>query len=95
LVVLAVLVVAAGVAAIVGLSWSNTSHEKETFEPGKAQVFQERIPVALSAADRRAVLRAVDRFVETAVARRDLAAAFDLTAPELRGGLNPPAVGPR
>ena len=32
-----------------------------------------------------AVLRAVDSFVEEAVARRDLAAAYDLTAPELRG----------
>jgi len=84
-IVLAVLVVAAVVATIVGLTWSNTSPEKETFQQGKAQVVHEQVPVALSAADRRAVLQTVDRFVETAVARRDLAAAYDLTAPELRG----------
>jgi hypothetical protein len=80
--------VAAIVGTIVGLTWSNTSHEKETFEPGKAQVIPQQVRVALSPADRRAVLRAVDRFVETAVARRDLAAAYDLTAPELRGRLS-------
>jgi hypothetical protein len=86
--VLALVGVAAIVATIIGLTWSNTSHQKETFEPGKAQVIPQEIPVALSRADRRAVLRTVDRFVETAVARRDLAAAYDLTAPELRGGVN-------
>ena len=87
-IVLAVLVAAAGASTIVGLLWSNTSHERETFEPGKPQVVHEQVPVALSAADRRAVLRAVDRFVETAVARRDPAAAYDLTAPELRGDVS-------
>jgi hypothetical protein len=76
------------VGTIVGLTWSNTSHEKETFEPGKAQVVQQQVPVALSAADRRAVLQTVDRFVEAAVARRNLSAAYDLTAPELRGGVS-------
>ena len=86
--VLAVVVLLAIVGTIVGLTWSNTSHEKETFEPGKAQVVQEQVPVALTAADRRAVLRAVDRFVDDAVARHDLAAAYDLTAPELRGGVS-------
>jgi hypothetical protein len=75
-------------ATIVGLTWSNTSHEKETFQPGKAQVIHQQVPVALSHADRRAVLRTVDRFVETAVARRDLAAAYDLTSPELRGAVS-------
>jgi hypothetical protein len=84
----AVLVFLAIVGTIVGLTWSNTSDEKETFQPGKAQVVQQQVPVALTAADRRAVLRAVDRFVEDAVARRDLAAAYDLTAPELRGGVS-------
>ena len=86
--VLAVLAAAAVVATIIGLTWSNTSREKETFEPGKAQVIHGQVPVALSPADRRAVLRAVRRFVETAVARRDLAAAYDLTTPDLRGGVS-------
>jgi hypothetical protein len=84
-IVLAVLAAAGIAAAIVGLTLSNTSHEKETFEPGKAQVIQNQVSVPLSPADRRAVLQAVDRFVDTAVARRDLAAAYDLTSPELRG----------
>lgn len=85
---LAALVVAAGVATIVGLTLSNTSHEKETFEPGKVQLIEEQVPVRLSPADRHAVIRAVDRFVETAVARRDLAAAYDLTTPTLRGQMS-------
>jgi hypothetical protein len=84
-IVLALLGAAAVVGTVIGLTMSNTSHEKETFEPGKAQVIQNQVPVPLSAADRRAVLTAVDRFVDTAVARRDLAAAYDLTTPELRG----------
>src|SRR5437763_4177480 len=86
--VIAAVVLAAGVATIVGLTWSNTSHEKETFGPGKAQVIPQQVPVPLSAADRRAVLRTVDRFVQTAVARRDLAAAYDITSPELRGSVS-------
>ena len=87
-IVLALFGVAAVVATIVGLTLSNTSNEKETFEPGKVQVIHNQVPVALSAADRRAVLQAVDRFVEAAVARHDLAAAYDLTAPELRGPMS-------
>jgi hypothetical protein len=83
--VLAVVVLVAGAGAIVGLTWSNTSHEKETFEPGKAQVIQKQVPVVLSVADRRAALRALGRFVEAAIARRNLAAAYDLATPELRG----------
>ena len=86
--VLAALVVAALVATVIGLTWSNTSHEKETFEPGKAQVIHEQVPAALTRADRRAVLQAIHRFVETAVARRDLGAAYDLTTRELRGGMS-------
>jgi hypothetical protein len=85
LLVLAVIAVAAIGATIVGLTWSNTSREKETFEPGNAQVIPEQVRVRLSRADRRAVLRTVDRFIETAVARHDLAAAYDLTTPDLRG----------
>jgi hypothetical protein len=87
-IVLAVLAVVGVAAPIIGLTMSNTSREKETFRPGKAQVIQNQVSVPLSAADRRAVLRAVDRFVDSAVARRDLAAAYDLTAPELRGSVS-------
>jgi hypothetical protein len=84
-IVLALVAAAAVLATIIGLTLSNTSPEKETFQPGKAQVIQNQVRVPLSASDRRAVLLAVDRFVDTAVARHDLAAAYDLTAPELRG----------
>jgi hypothetical protein len=86
--ILAGVALAALVATIVGLTWSNTSHEKETFRPGKAQVIHQQVPVALPAADRRAVLRTVDRFVDYAVARHDLAAAYDLTSPALRGSMS-------
>lgn len=40
----------------------------------------------LSAADRRAIGVLVDRFVKTAVRREDLAAAWQLIGPDLRGG---------
>jgi hypothetical protein len=76
-----------GVAALLGLHLSNTAHpQKETFEPGKAQVIEEQAPKKLSEAERRAVFAALDRFVQTALERHDLAAAYDLTTPEFRGG---------
>jgi hypothetical protein len=89
-VVFLVVLTAGGVlAAVLGMHFTNTAHpEKETFRPGKAQVVREQKPIRLSAAERRAVLAAVDRFVDAAVARHDLAAAFDMTTRNLRGPLS-------
>jgi len=86
--ILGVLAAGAIVAAVLGSHFSNTAHpQKETFEGGKAQVTRTQKPVKLSAQDQRAVLSAVDRFVNAAVARRDLPAAYDLTTANIHGGV--------
>jgi hypothetical protein len=41
----------------------------------------------LSAADRKAISASIDTFVNHAVKRHEVAAAFDVTAPELRAGM--------
>lgn len=43
-------------------------------------------PLRMSAADRKAIGNVVDRFVKDAVLRRDLAAAWKLAGPDIRGG---------
>jgi hypothetical protein len=84
--IFAVLVVAGVVGAVLATQFTNTAHpDKETFQPGKAKVVKEQKPVRLAAADRRAVLAAVDRFVDAGVARHDLSAAFDLSTRNFRG----------
>lgn len=79
---------AALLATVLGLHFTNTARpQKETFEQGQAQVTHEQVPKRLTAADRRAVLAVVDRFVRTAVAGKDLAAGYDLTTASLHGGV--------
>lgn len=86
--VAAVVVAAALVATVVGLHFRNTAKpHKETFERGQAQVTHEQVPVRLAARDRREILSVVERFVEDGVAGKDLARAYDLSTPNLRGGL--------
>jgi hypothetical protein len=41
----------------------------------------------LSAADRKAISQSIDTFVNHAVKRKDVSAAYDVTAPELRAGM--------
>lgn len=86
--ILAALVLAGGLATLIGFLLTNTAEpQKETFERGQAQVTKEQKPRPLSAADRRAVLAVVHRFVDAGVARKDLPAAFDLSTPNFHGGL--------
>jgi hypothetical protein len=84
-------VVAAGaaiLATVLGLHFTNTAKpQKETFEQGKALVTRDEVPKRLTAADRRAVLAVVHRFVRTAVAGKDLAVAYDLATANLHGGV--------
>jgi hypothetical protein len=80
--------VAALLATLLGLHFTNTAEpQKETFQRGRAQVTHEQVPKPLAAADRRAVLAVVNTFVRTAVAGKDLPAAYDLTTANLRGGV--------
>jgi hypothetical protein len=75
------------VATLLGLHFANTAKpQKETFQQGKAQVTHEQVPKRLAPADRRAVLAVVNRFVETGVAGKDLAASYDLTTANLHAG---------
>jgi hypothetical protein len=86
IVILAVLAACGLLAAVLALFFRNTARpEKETFRPGRAQVIREQKPIRLSAGERRSVLAAVDRFVDLAVARHDLRAAYDLTTRNFRG----------
>jgi hypothetical protein len=79
---------AALLATVLGLHFSNTAKpQKETFEQGQAQVTHEPVPKRLAPDDRRAVLAVVNRFVETGVAGKDLAAAYDLTTANLHAGV--------
>ncbi len=79
---------AALLATVLGLHFANTAKpQKETFEQGQVQVTHEQVPKRLLPADRRAVLAVVHRFVRTAVAGKDLAAAYDLTTANLHGGV--------
>jgi hypothetical protein len=86
--VLVVVAVAAVLATVLGLQFTNTAKpQKETFEEGPAQITREQVPKRLAAADRRAVLAVVDRFVRLGVAGKDLAAAYDLTTANFHGGI--------
>jgi len=76
------------VATLLGLHFRNTADpQKETFQPGEAQVTHDQVPKKLSPADRRTVLTVVHRFVEAGVAGKDLAAAYDLTTSSLHAGV--------
>jgi hypothetical protein len=76
-------VLAAGVIAFLVAYFGNTANSKETFGPGKAQVVKPQPTVRL---DPKARI-AAGQFIETAVARRNLAEAWRLATPNARGGL--------
>src|ERR671936_2208894 len=76
-------VLAAGVIAFLVVKYANTADTKQTFPPGKPQTFAAGPTVRL---DPKARI-AAGRFIATAVARRDLAEAWTLATPNLRGGL--------
>jgi hypothetical protein len=60
----------------------------ERFSNEPAQLYDPaKLVTTLPAADRRAIDRTLARFVEDAMGRRDLASAYRLSAPALRGGL--------
>jgi hypothetical protein len=77
--------VAAGVAAIV--VFVPSQHAIRVGEKsGRPQLVTHAQRVRLSPADRRAILRTLDRFVPAAVRREDPAAAYDLVTPSMRRG---------
>lgn len=52
-----------------------------------AAIYQKRKHVPFAGADRRAVRRLLARFIETAVARHNVASSWDLAGPALRTGM--------
>jgi hypothetical protein len=76
-------VLAAGIIAFLVVKYANTANSKQTFTPGKPQTFQAQRTVRL---DPKARI-AAGRFIATAVARRNLAEAWTLATPNVRGGL--------
>jgi hypothetical protein len=81
-----VLAIAVAVAtAVLLLPGSPRSREGQARPEGSAQIVPRERDVPLTAARRRAVNRLLDRFVATAVERRDPALAWSLSGPELRG----------
>ena len=76
-------VLAAGVIAFLVASFGNTADTKETFGSGKPQTFAAKRTVKLSPEAR----RVAGRFMVTAVARQNLAEAWTLATPNVRGGL--------
>ena len=82
----ALLVVGAAVAA--GVIWPNTGHSVQLPQhEGVKAVFRTPASVPFTGARGDAVLRVEQRFVEHAVFRHDVAAAYDLVTPSLRGSL--------
>jgi hypothetical protein len=79
--------VAAGAAALVGLTYPNTG-EKEVFTPGNPKITHEESPATpLPKRDLAAAERILSRFVTTAVYREHVERSYDLVAPSVRGGL--------
>jgi hypothetical protein len=84
------LVAVALVAAAVGLRSlpSSPARQPEHFSNRPAQLLEHAKPVVLTRTDRRQIGSTLERFVQEAMGRADLAAAYRLTTPALRGGLS-------
>jgi hypothetical protein len=84
---IAVLLVVAGAVAfgLTRLTFNQSVHEKEVFQPGKPVTTTQK-PVPLSKADRRKIGRTMVAFVRYGVAQQNLTAAYDLVTPGFRGG---------
>ncbi|MGH3071576.1 MAG: hypothetical protein ACRDNB_04800 [Gaiellaceae bacterium] len=72
-------------AALVSVFFWNTATIVETPLHGEADVYVPPIPVEMAPAERRAVIAAAARFVDTAVRREHAERAYELVGPNLRG----------
>ena len=81
---LAAALAAAGTAAYVFLP---NSAPREHFETGKPVVLKPPEKIRLTPHMRAGIDATLDRFVREAVARRDLAASYDLVAEDMKGGM--------
>ena len=84
LLVAALIVLAAGVAVFTFAVFRNTGDTTpETFSNEPADIYKPQKTVAVEPSAR----EVAGKFIKTAVARKNLAASYDLVAPELRQGL--------
>ena len=68
---------------------SAPERQREHFSDQPAQLLEHTKPVKITRADRRTIDGTLERFVQDAMGRQDLAAAWALTTKNLRGGLTP------
>jgi hypothetical protein len=85
-VALVVLALVAAVAVVEALP-SSPGRQPEHFSDQPAQLLEREAPLKLTRADRREIDATLERFVQQAMGRRDLASAYRLATPALRGGL--------
>jgi hypothetical protein len=78
----------AAVIVIVSVHYGNTGHSQATpiDKTKKAWVYREPQHASLTKRDRVALFNASSRFVQTAVARKHLDAAWEMLGPEMRAG---------
>jgi hypothetical protein len=85
-------VLAVAVVVTVGIvsshNGSTPSAETDTVETGTVQASAAETEVALKPADRRAINATLQRFVDTAVARHDVAGSYGLVSSDLREGMS-------
>lgn len=77
-----IVVLVIGAAVFTFVFFRNTGNPTETFSNKPADIFKPQKTVKVDPAAR----RVAGEFIKTAVARRDLAASYDLVHPELRQG---------
>lgn len=83
LLVAALVLLAVGVGVFTFVVFRNTGDATETFSTEPADIFKPEKSVGVDLAAK----RIAGEFIKTAVARKNLAASYDLVAPELRQGM--------
>jgi len=83
LLVAALVLLAVGVGVFTFVVFRNTGDTTETFSTEPADIFKPEKSVGVDLAAK----RIAGEFIKTAVARKNLAASYDLVAPELRQGM--------
>jgi hypothetical protein len=83
LLVVALVLLAIGVGVFTFVVFRNTGDTTETFSTEPADIFKPEKSVSVDLAAK----RIAGEFIKTAVARKNLAASYDLVAPELRQGM--------
>jgi hypothetical protein len=79
-------VLVAGIVVAIAIPGRGSTPSGPTSNEGPAQLASDTPPARLTAADRRAIDRTLDRFMPAALRRQDATAVWKLAGPELRTG---------